>query len=306
MNHQKSITISLLASCLAFSGLTASRADTETTQTTTTVTTVGTNSSIVNLPATGRYVVVDPITGQIQGSYDPSSRLVEGSALRSGVVIVNEIDGGPVGFVDSSGNIVDVAVSPASQTLLVSIDTRRQDLNRRIDEALNKGVLTPTQAASFRAELDQLAADEEKDRQANGLVSYRRAFMLGYGLNRLSDRLMPLTNTTYTFQPVVAPQLVIVNGRLTLLDSINYRKHHLDTRCDDEYAAGRLSQRQVSELKNELGKISSTERSYVKHDALSSSKERKLSGQLDRVESEMNSDVALINHKRSKIGIRAD
>lgn len=304
MNYQKAFTLSLFASCLAFSGLSASRADSETTQTTTTVT-VGTNSAIINLPATGRYVVVDPVTGEIQGSYDPTARLVEGSALRSGVVIVNEADGGPVGFVDSSGNIVDVAVSPASQTLLVSIDTRRQDLNRRIDEALNKGVLTPAQAASFRAELDRIASDEERDRQANGVVTYRRALMLGYGLNTLSDRLMPLTNT-YTFQPVVAPQLVIVDGRLTLLDTINYRKHHLETRCDDEYAAGRLSQRQVSELKDELSKISSTERRYVKHGALSSSKERKLSEQLDRVESEMNNDVALINHKRSKIGIRAD
>jgi hypothetical protein len=303
MKYQRTFTLSLLASCLAFSGLSASRADTETTQTTTTVT-AGTNAAIVNLPATGRYVVVDPITGQIEGSYDPTARLVEGSALRSGVVIVNETDGGPVGFVDASGNIVDVAVSPASQTLLVSIDTRRQDLNRRIDEALNKGVLTPTQAAAFRAELDRIASDEERDR-ANGVITYRRALMLGYGLNTLSDRLMPLTNTS-TFQPVIAPQFVVVDGNLTLLDTINYRKHHLVTRCDDEYAAGRLSEREVSRLKEELGKISSTERRYVKHGALSSSKDRKLSEELDRVQSEMDSDVALINHKRAKIGIRAD
>src|ERR1700722_17946289 len=136
MNYQKSFTLSLLASCLAISGLQASKADTETTQTTTTVTTNGAPAAVFNLSATGHYVVVDPLTGQIQGNYDPTSRLVEGSALKTGLVIVNETDGGPVGFVDASGNIVDVAVSAASPTLIVSIDSRRQDLNRRIDAAL--------------------------------------------------------------------------------------------------------------------------------------------------------------------------
>jgi hypothetical protein len=304
MKYQKTLALSLLASCLASSGFSAVRADTETTQTTTTVTS-GPTAAIVNLPATGRYVVVDPLTGQIQGNYDPTARLVEGSALHSGVVIVNETDGGPVGLVDASGNIVDVAVSPASQTLLVLIDSRRQDLNRRIDEALNKGLLKPTQAAAFRAELDRIAADEERERQAGG-VTYSRALMLGYGLNTLSDRLVPLINVDTSLQPVIAPEFVIVNGHLTLLDTINYRKHHLETRCDDEYAAGRLSQKQVSRIKEDLSKISYTERKYIKHGALSSSKDQKLSEELDKLQSEMDSDVALINQKRSRIGIRAD
>ena len=312
--HQKSFTISLLASVLAVSGLAATRADTiETTQTTTTTTsgtglpvtnmTVG-NLPVMTLPSTGRYVVVDPITGQLQGSYDARARLVDGHELRSGLVVVNQVDGGPIGYVDSSGNIVDMATSPASETLLVSIETRRKDLNARIDEALNKGVLTPTRAASFRAELDRIAADEESDRRANGVITYKRALMLGYGLNTLSDRLIPISSVTY--QPVVAPQFVTIDGRLTLLDATNYRKQHLATRVDDEYAAGRLSENQVSKLKQSLSKVSSTENKYIKNGALSSSKDRKLASQLDKVQAQMDSDIAIINRKRANIGIRSD
>src|SRR5438309_706176 len=98
MNMQKCLTLSLLSTCLAVSGLSASKADTETTQTTTTVTT-GTTTALVNLSNTGHYVLVDPISGQIQGNYDPAARLVEGSVLRSGVVIVDQSSGGPVGLV---------------------------------------------------------------------------------------------------------------------------------------------------------------------------------------------------------------
>ena len=295
----------LVSACLSLPVLSASADTTETTQTTTTTITAGATPAVISLQATGHYVVVDPITGQIQGDYDPRVKLVDGNALRAGVVIVNQSNGGPVGFVDSSGNLVDVTTSPATQSLIVSIDTRKQDLNRRIDESLNKGLLTAAQAASFRAELDHLTSDEDRDRQAHGVITYKRALMLGYGLNTLSDRLTPISNAL-RFQPVVAPQFVVVNGELTLLDAIDFRKHHLATRCDDEYAAGRLSSHQVSKLKEELSTISSTERKCIKNGALSSSKDRKLSELLDRLQSNMDHDVAVINQKRERIGIRAD
>src|ERR1700678_4444336 len=108
MKYYTTITLALLA-CLSSSGL-AARSD-ETTQTTTTITT-GPTAAALSLPLTGTYVVVDPITGQIQGNYDPRARLVDGGALRTGLVIVNETNGGPLGFVDASGNIVDLSTSP--------------------------------------------------------------------------------------------------------------------------------------------------------------------------------------------------
>jgi hypothetical protein len=287
---------------MAVAGFSASKADTTETTETTTVTS---NSAVLNLPATGTYVVVDPITGAIQGNYDPIGRLVNGNRLQGGVVIVDQTNGGLVATVDSMGNIVDVGVAPASPTLVVSIDARRKDLNLRIEDALNKGLLTAQQAESFRTELNQIAADEDASRVNAGIISYRKALILGYGLNTLSERLMPITHTV-SFEPVIAPEFVSVNGSLTLLDEITYRKQRMTRRIDDEYAAGRLSSDQVSKLKDELNRISSAETRSIRDGALSTSKDRKVSEQLDQLQTRMDRDVAFINEKRSKMGIRVN
>lgn len=302
MNYRKSLTLSLLSGCLIFSGL-AAKADT--TETTTTQTTTTTDFGTVNLSPNGSYQVVDPITGRVLGAYDPTARLVEGRALESGVVIVDKTNGGLVATVDSSGNIVDISRAPATQTLLVSIDTRRQDLNRRIDEALNRGTLSAAQASAMRAELEQIAADEESARRNAGAVTYRRALVMGYGLNTLSERLVPMTQTV-TFEPVISTQFVDINGRFVMVDSITAREQRLQRRIDDEYTAGRLSAQQVSKRKEDLNKISSLEAQYRKNGELSDSKEKKLSEKLDRVQTSIDENVTSINQKRSKIGIRAD
>lgn len=230
MNYRTSFTLSLIASCLAISGFSASRAETtETTQTTTLTTSV----VPLTLSPTGSYVVVDPITGAIRGTYDPVAKLADGNKLQSGLIIVDRTNGGLVATVDSVGNIVDVGVAPASKTLVVSIDTRRQDLNRRIEEALNKGVLTPTQASVFRTELGQIAADEDSARGNAGVLSYRKALILGYGLNTLSEKLVPITHTV-GFEPVIAPQFVTVDGRLIDKDVslINQKRSRIGIRVN--------------------------------------------------------------------------
>lgn len=304
MNYQKSLTLSLLASCLAFSGLTASKADTTET-TTTRTTTTSTDAAIVNLSANGNYRVVDPITGRLLGRYDPTARLVEGRALESGVVIVDDSNGGLVATVDSRGNIVDISRAPATQTLIVSIDTRRQDLNRRIEDALNKGQLNAAQATAMRAELDRIASDEESARQTAGVIDYRRALLLGYGLNSISERLLPITQTV-TFAPVISPQFVTIDGRLVMVDAITSRRQRLARRIDDEYAAGRLSAQQVSRRKEDLNRISSLDSRYRKNGQLSNSKERKVSEKLDQLKIAIDENVAVINQKRSRIGLRSD
>jgi len=303
MNYRKSFTLSLLSGCLIVSGLAVRAETTETTTTQTTTTT--TDLALVNLSVNGSYQVVDPITGRVLGPYDPTVRLVEGRPLTSGVVIVDKSNGGLVATVDSNGNIVDISRAPATQTLIVSIDSRRQDLNRRIEEALNRGTLDAKQASAMRAELERIAADEESARQSTGALSYRNALVIGYGLNTLSERLVPVMQTT-SFEPVISTQFVTVDGRLVMVDDITSREQRLQRRIDDEYAAGRLSAQQVSRRKEDLNKICSLETQYRRNGVLSNSKDKKLSEKLDRLQTSIDENVSSINQKRSKIGIRAD
>jgi hypothetical protein len=308
MNYRTAFTLSLLAGCLAFSGF-PSRADTQTTTTrtfttnsvapsTTQIVTTNSGTPLFNLSATSTYQVVDPITGRLIGAYD------RGARLESGVVLVDSANGGLVATVDANGNIVELSRAPANPTLIVSIDARRADLNQRIDAALNKGLLTPIQAAQFRAELDRITADEDAAR-SGGVVSYSRALQLGYGLTTLSDRLVPITQTV-TYQPLISPQFVTVEGRMIMVTGIASREQKMSRRIDDEYAAGRMSARQVSMRKQDMEKIAMLDSQYRKNGVLSNSKERKLSEMLDKVQASIDENVATINSKRSKIGLRTD
>lgn len=303
MIFRQSLTLSLLASCFAFCG-SASLADTiETTTTQTTTSNVG--APVFNLSANGTYQVVDPISGQLIGRYDQSARLVDGRALQSGVVIVDKANGGLVATVDSNGNIVDIGVAPASQRLIVSLDTRRQDLNRRIDAALASGQMNAAQASSMRAELESIASGDVFRAESVASLNYSRALQMGYGLDTFSSRLVPLTGSVQ-LTPVIGPQFVSNDGRIILGDGITARKQRLSRRIDDEYTAGRLSANQVSKRKEDLNKISSMETKYRKNGELSSSNEKRVSIKIDKLASEIDENVASINHKRAQIGIRTN
>lgn len=299
MKYSKPLVFSLVFGLLAVSGLSPVKADT--TETTIKTTTTTTGASVMSLPATGTYLVVDPITGVVQGSYDPEAPLI----LQSGLVIVDSSTGRLLATVDSFGNLVDVNAAPATEVLVVSIDARRRDLDRQIAEALNGGQLTRAQANALRADLARIASDESASRQSAGTLTYQKAMILGYGLNSLSDRLAPVTQTVVA-TPVISPQFVTIDGNVTMVDNVTYRRLQLQARIDDEYASGRLSGDQVSRLKSDLDKISSLETNFRRDGQLSDSKNWILSIKLDRLQSSLENNVAVINQRRSGIGIRAD
>lgn len=299
MNNQQSFI--LLSSCLLLSSFCLAKADTiETTTTQTTTTSAA--APVFNLSASGNYFVVDPVTGIPIGHYDPVARLVDGRTLQSGLVIVDKPSGNLVATVDAAGNIVDVSVAPATEVLVVSINSRRRDLDRQIAQDLIRGQITAAQAADMRAQLDRIAANEASFRVAGGTLTYRQALVVASDLNILGQRLYPTAVVT----PVVAPQFVVQDTRLTMVDNITFRKLHLSQRINDEYQAGRLSSDNVSSLKEKMDKISSLEMRSRKNGELTESKARAISAKLDQLESSLNRNVANINEERAEIGIRVN
>jgi hypothetical protein len=242
------------------------------------------------------------MTGTVQGNYDPVARLVNGRNLQTGTVIVDANSGKILATVDISGNIVDVATVPAPQTLIVSIDSRRTELDRQIVEALNKGLINAAQSAALRKDLQSITSDETANRQS---LTYQKALVLGYGLNTVSERLVPISQRT-TVIPVIAPQFVTVDGQLVMVDNVTSRRLQLEIRIGDEYTAGRLSSDQVSRLKSDLNYIASLETKYKRDGLLSEAKNRALSIRLDEVQGSLEHDIAIINQKRSGIGLRVN
>lgn len=278
-------------------------ADTETT--TIRTTSITSNGQELNLPTTSTYVLVDPITGNVRGNFDPSRGLTDTRMIQSGLVIIDKNTGKLIATVDASGRPIDVTSAPAFDSLVVAIDSRRADLERMITDALSKGTMSAEQAGLLRADLNKIEAEEMAAKQSGGVLTYSEALSLALALNGLGDRLVPFVQTT-SITPLLAARIINADGQLRMVDDIEYRKVQLRQKIDDEYTAGRLSSQQVASLKDQLSVVASLETKYRKNGELSPSKTEKISQKLDNVRTKLDEDVAIINSKRSKIGLKVD
>jgi hypothetical protein len=275
----------------ALTGSLAANADTQVTTTTSSTRSTGSPTSFSTtyvLPSSSSYIVVDPITGVAQGSYNTVTHLVNGAPLSNGYVIVDESTRAMVAMVDQYGNIVDVAVAPATPTLLLSIDSRRKDLEAQIAEAQAKGRLAAAQAELMRQEL---AVVTPYDASSSSMVTYGRAIQMGSGLNSVSSRLIPITEKTYS--SVIAPQFVTVDGRLTLADDLTFRKIQLTRRIEDEYAFGHITKDQLLQFKSDLTALSAREAGYRNGASISATGATVMTDDLNRLQAKLNSTVVV-------------
>jgi hypothetical protein len=257
---------------------------------------------VVVLPSGVTYVMVDPITGAIKGTFDPNVGLTETTKLTGGVVIDQET-GKIVATIDPSGKAINLLSAPAYDPLVTSIDTRSAELNRKISDAAAAGLISATQESLYKGDLDKITQRELADKQAGGLT-YSEALSLAVALNNLADRLVYVTHGE-TFTPLVSTRFVTTDGQLTMvMNDVDYRLLNLRQKVDDQYSAGRLSNTQVSDLKTMLDNVAAFESKSKKHGVLSDSKKQTVLEKLDRVQNQMDKDVAIIDAKRSKIGIK--
>jgi hypothetical protein len=268
------------------------------------ITTVTTTGNPITLPSAGTYVVVDPLTGVIKGHYDPL-RTTFDYPISSGLVVIDQDTGKVLATFDSSGRLLDVISTPATDALVASIDARRAELQQAITDGLSKGTITPSTASSLRAALDTIAAEELADQQSNHILTYAEALSLATALNGVSDRVIPLAHLSVT-TPLIASHFTSLNGQVLMLDDVAYRKAQFERRIDDEYTAGRLSARQVARLKEDLNDIAYLETKYKKHGSMSESQTEKISARFDKMNTNLDRDIAEINEKRSNIGLRVE
>ncbi len=301
MNFTRNITLAALVSSSLMAATLPMFADTETT--TVRTTSVTSDGAGFVLPTTSTYVLFDPISGNVKGNFDPTRGLTDATLLQSGLVVINQDTGKIIATVDASGRPIDVASAPAFGSLVVAIDTRRSDMERMINDGLSRGTISPEQASLLRVDLSKIEADEIAAKQSGGVMTYSEALSLALALNSLGDRLVPYNQST-KYTPLLGARIINSNGQIVMVDEIAYRKVQLNQRIDDEYTAGRLSAQQVASLKDQLNAAASLETKYRKNGQLSPSKAEKISVKLDNVKTKLDQDVAIINDKRSKIGIR--
>jgi hypothetical protein len=274
-------------------------------ETTTVKTTTITTQDPLVLPVGVSYVVVDPLTGASKGFYDPITKTVN-FTLTPGLVVIDPTSNRAVATFDTSGNVIALTAAPVYDPLLVSIDTRRSDFGRIIKEIRLGGTCDDATISTLTADLDRINAQEVAYTANGSPLTYAEQLSLAVQLNDLGDRLVPFSRTTTTITPIIGPTFVTTNGTITVIDQFGGRNQHMQRRIDAEYAAGRLSNNQVARLKQELNDICTLQAKYTKNGVIKDSKQRILTEKLDRVQTDMDKDIAYINDKRARIGIKVN
>ena len=301
------IAAALMAGSLATTLSLRANADEITTVRTTTVTTDSLavpSVPVVTLSPGGSYFVVDPVTGVMKGVYDPVRGLV-GSTITPGLVVVDNTSNRVMATFDASGRIVAMTNVPAYDSFVVSIDSRRAELERLIVSGRAANNFGEVIAAAMRDELASIAAQESAYRVSGRPLNYEEALSLANRLNALSDRIVPYMGGV-TVTPLISSRFVTTSGNLVIVDELAARNLRMQRRIDDEYSAGRLSNDHVARLKSQLNETASLQTKYTKNGKLKDSKSREIVMKLDKVQTAMDRDIADINAKRSRIGIKVN
>lgn len=113
------------------------------------------------------------------------------------------------------------------------------------------------------------------------------------------------TLVAYTTAPAVVPaHFLVLNGQLVYFtDDFAFRRAQLEQKVTLEYAAGRLTNHQVKELREKLGYIANLETKRRGDLTYSKSTIRDIERRFAEVQSEMAKYVAETNTRKAKIGI---
>jgi hypothetical protein len=168
MNYIKNLTAVVLASGVISVPL-PTLADTETT--TVKTTSITSNGQALDLPLTNTYVLMDPLTGNVKGNFDPSRGVTDTQLVQSGLVVMSRDTGRVVATVDSNGRPIALTVAPAFGSLETAIDSRRAELERMIADAVSRGVMDAAEAGALRTSLNSITSEELAARQSGGFLT---------------------------------------------------------------------------------------------------------------------------------------
>lgn len=290
----KRIHLFLAAALATFAVAPSAMADTTTIETTTV------SSPAFALPSGPSYIVVDPLTGKLFGDYSATTR------IPAGYYVAERTTGRVVATTDINGNLVAITSAPAPN-VLVQIQERRAALQQQIEDAIARNTVTVTEINPLRTALEQVAAQEVILRQnANG-VTFAQVAPLAYRLNVIGSQLTPVVKTTTTYSPLLGERVYVQGGQILIAtNDFAARRALLDQRIQFEYDAGRLTNSQVKELRNDLIKVANLELRKKRDGSLSSSNIKAIERRFNELTEDMHDDIAHTNRRRANIGLKVE
>src|SRR5262249_3039618 len=165
---------------------------------------------------------------------------------------------------DQPGTVVTspggtVYLRTASPVVLVkTIETRRANIAKQIDDACAHGDITDTQAAALRRELKRIAAESSSTE-----ISYPAAVMLAQDLDLIGSQYRTVVTTAPVYVPIIeGSHFTVIDGQVLELDDLSVRRAGLETRITKDLLRGRLTDAQAADLRAKLAVIGAEAAAY--------------------------------------------
>lgn len=189
---------------------------------------------------------------------------------------------------DAGGNLITVrTVNP---TLLINtISVRQRDLEKLVNESIEKKVITHQQGDVILSELVRI------HREAVPGISYGRAVILARDLDVINTQIA--TYVPAVPQPIIAgSHMTISNGQIVELDDVSVRRSDLEARIAKDYLQGRLSASQAADLRTKMNDIEIMEATFRQHPGdLTLKESRILYTHFDKVASQLDKEAGKEN-----------
>jgi len=178
----------------------------------------------------------------------------------------------------------------ASPTVLVTtIEGRRKDLEKTIDEARQRGDISAEQSAAMKRELRRIA-------QETGLttITYPSAVMLAQDLDLIGQQYGTVITTAPVYVPIITgSRFTVSTGQTYELDDLSVRRANLEARVTRALLKGRLSDSRAAELRIKLASIGNEANLYLADGRMDPKESRRLYDAFDRVASELEKYILL-------------
>lgn len=141
---------------------------------------------------------------------------------------------------------------------IVTIDTRRRELEKIIGEGMATGKLTKAQADDLRSELDDITKIEIAAQKVGGPIPYSQIAVIATRLDILGKRITEIIGVPIA--PILVDgKITIISGEIVELDEMASRRAEMEGKISIALAHHTLTKSQVKELRQQLDDIAATE-----------------------------------------------
>jgi len=170
----------------------------------------------------------------------------------------------------------------ASPSLLVTtLEGRRKDLDKMIDQARERGDISAQRCEAMKAELRRIARDTGSNE-----ISYPLAVMEAEDLDLIATQYGTLVTAAPVYVPIISgSHFTVVDGSVFQLDDLSIRRIDLEGRITKDLLEGRLSESRAAELRAQLSNIGAEAAVYRADGNVDFKESRRLYTEFDRVAS---------------------